>query len=143
MLNITYKPKEVKPIEGKNDKYSNPVGVWSVTTEGDVEGRSTTNLGFWRGHIAEIAFHLASNYTLNFKDESGSFAAWKEVPKDNVTHHKHVWISLGADSGTWGMDSAERAKRIAAFLKAGDQLTVFGEYKNTRYFAGVCLVLKD
>jgi hypothetical protein len=33
--------------------------IWSVTTEGDVEGKSTTNLGTFEGRLDEIAFALA------------------------------------------------------------------------------------
>lgn len=42
--------------------------MYHVTTEGDCEGRSTTDLGIWEGDIADIAFHLAdkSYYSLNF-----------------------------------------------------------------------------
>lgn len=35
--------------------YDNPIGYWRVTTEGDCEGRSTTVLGIFYGHIADIA----------------------------------------------------------------------------------------
>lgn len=45
-----------------------PVGVWRVTTEGDCEGRTTVELGFWEGHIADIAFYLDNccGYSLHF-----------------------------------------------------------------------------
>ena len=45
-------------------------GTWSVTTEGDVEGRSIKNLGVHTGYIDEIALHFANKcyYSLNFKE---------------------------------------------------------------------------
>lgn len=45
-----------------------PIGLWKVTTEGDVEGRSTTLLGEHYGHVADIAFSLADRnfYSLDF-----------------------------------------------------------------------------
>lgn len=45
-----------------------PVGIWKVTTEADCEGRTTRELGFWEGHIADIAFYLADycSYSLYF-----------------------------------------------------------------------------
>jgi hypothetical protein len=44
-------------------------GTWKVTTEGDVEGRSTRQLGVFQGHIDEIAFALADKafYALKFE----------------------------------------------------------------------------
>jgi hypothetical protein len=66
-LNLKYiapeikKPAPAKPVS--------PIGWWSVTTEGDEEGRSTTQLGTHYGHVAEIAFSLADKcyYALEFK----------------------------------------------------------------------------
>lgn len=46
----------------------NIYGTWIVTTEGDVEGRSTTNLGTFTGYVDEIALYLADKacYSLSF-----------------------------------------------------------------------------
>jgi hypothetical protein len=43
-------------------------GTWNVTTEGDVEGRSTRQLGTHTGFIDDIAFKLADQayYGLRF-----------------------------------------------------------------------------
>lgn len=43
-------------------------GVWEVSTENDVEGRSARELGTYKGYIDEIALHLADKafYTLCF-----------------------------------------------------------------------------
>ena len=44
-------------------------GIWEVSTEGDVEGRSTRNLGIYEGHVDDIAFALADKayYKLYFQ----------------------------------------------------------------------------
>jgi hypothetical protein len=46
-----------------------PDQTWHVTTEGDVEGRSTTELGTYTGHVVDIAMALMSQacYSLTFK----------------------------------------------------------------------------
>lgn len=43
-------------------------GTWTVTTEGDCEGRSVAPLGNYQGTIEEIALHLADRayYNLYF-----------------------------------------------------------------------------
>jgi hypothetical protein len=50
-------------------QYGQAYGIWKVTTEGDCEGRSTRDLGIFKGFIDEIALHLADRcyYTLDFK----------------------------------------------------------------------------
>lgn len=42
--------------------------IWQVTTEGDCEGRSVKNLGYFVGGVDEIAMHLANqcSYSLRF-----------------------------------------------------------------------------
>lgn len=44
-------------------------GLWRVTTEGDVEGRSTRQLGIHEGYLEDIAFSLAAQacYVLTFE----------------------------------------------------------------------------
>ena len=37
-------------------EYRELYGTWSVTTEGDVEGKSTTNLGTYTGYVDEIEY---------------------------------------------------------------------------------------
>ncbi len=61
-------PVPVYPLT-KIKGFSSPVGWWTVTTEGDVEGRTTNKLGEFYGHIAEIAFHLAdkASWKLTFR----------------------------------------------------------------------------
>lgn len=71
-LNVDFteadKPKEQKKLD-KFNEWANPVGWWNVTTEGDVEGRTTRRLGAHYGHIADIALTLADQtcYSLQFE----------------------------------------------------------------------------
>lgn len=145
MLNINFQPQPPKIQPPKIDKYSNPVSVWKVETEGDCEGRSIKDLGVWQGHVAEIAFHLAgkSHYELKFTDLKGTRTAGEQVPTNNITKHNYVWISFNIDSKTWDMKPDARALFVANLLNAGDQLDVYGSYRGCTYYAGVCLVLKE
>ena len=75
--------------------YDEVFGTWEVTTEGDVEGRTTKNLGNFTGYIDEIALYLANKcyYSLHFK---------KVVPITSFqpTGSK-VSVQLDISSGTW------------------------------------------
>jgi hypothetical protein len=46
------------------------MAIYQVTTEGDCEGRSVSNLGIWEGDIVDIALGLANRcaYSLTFKE---------------------------------------------------------------------------
>ena len=46
------------------------MAIYQVTTEGDCEGRTTSNLGIWEGDIVDIALGLADRcaYSLTFKE---------------------------------------------------------------------------
>ena len=96
-----------------NPAYQNSFGWWSVTTEGDCEGKSTKNLGTYRGHIDEIAFHLADKcyYSLCFhrmKDEEMT---------DFVPKKTSVNVSLDIDSGTWELQGQNRINFFVNMLK--------------------------
>jgi len=58
------KRNHIVPQVGKNG-----FGTWTVTTQGDEEGRTTRHLGTYTGTISEIAFALAGScyYSLTFK----------------------------------------------------------------------------
>jgi len=73
--------------------YKSTYGLWEVTTEGDVEGRSTNHLGTHKGHIDEIALHLANQnyYSLTFK------------LVEAIDEPKEVNVQLDIESGTWDM----------------------------------------
>ena len=63
--------RAVAPVQKKsilNKWADSPVGWWNVTTEGDVEGHTTKQLGIHYGHVAEIAFSLeCTGYSLRFE----------------------------------------------------------------------------
>ena len=57
-------------LKTNEDKPMNTIGWWRVTTEGDVEGRSTTRLGLHYGHPVDIAYKLRINvgsWSLHFE----------------------------------------------------------------------------
>jgi hypothetical protein len=69
---MTYKLKLNKTIAPKKSPLKewadSPVGWWTITTEGDCEGRSITKLGTRYGHVAEIAFGLpCCGYSFRFE----------------------------------------------------------------------------
>lgn len=75
--------------------YDEVFGTWEVTTEGDVEGRTTKNLGTFTGYIDEIALFLANKcyYSLHFK---------KIVPVTSFHPNGFkVSVQLDISSGTW------------------------------------------
>ena len=90
-------------MNSQNSPYANPFGTWEVTTEGDVEGRSTTRLGIFTGFVDEIALHLANRvcYSLCFR-------AKKEQPKTLKPTGISVVIHFDIDSKTWDMSPDER-----------------------------------
>lgn len=92
----------------KTKTYIEPRGTWCVTTEGDCEGRSTTNLGTWVGYVDEIALHLAkeSFYTLQFTRISDRPA--ELTPAKDMVH-----VRFGHDSGFWNLRNEERIEAIA------------------------------
>lgn len=86
--------------------YKSSYGRWNVTTEGDVEGRTTIQLGTHEGHIDEIALHLAKKcyYSLTFKlvEPITTFEPAK----------KKVNVQLDIESGTWDMKSEELVDKM-------------------------------
>lgn len=91
--------------------YDNSFGTWKVTTEGDVEGRTTTNLGIYEGHIDEIALHLADkcSYALSFE--------LVEPMKAFTPTKSYVDIALPPDSETWDLGMLDRVSWFNNFLK--------------------------
>lgn len=78
-----------------NENYKNLYGTWLVSTEGDVEGKTTKMLGTFTGWVDEIALHLADQcfYSLEFR---------KEEPIDEYVPKKEsVDVSFSNDSNTW------------------------------------------
>ncbi len=84
-----------------------PFGLWKVTTEGDIEGKSIRDLGIHEGYLADIAFALAgqSCYTLQFAPMNPDRnSASKKCKKQSVS------VSMNIDSNTWNMAPTERVK---------------------------------
>lgn len=111
------------------EAYSKAYGIWTVTTEGDCEGRTVKHLGAFEGYLDEIAFALADKcaYSLQFK-ASNSLA---HISKAGTK----ISISLDIDSGTWNMDEKGRAEFFRRML-AGRNVSV----KEGQYYASVVLV---
>lgn len=93
--------------------YDTAYGLWQVTTEGDVEGRSIVGLGTYEGFIDEIAQRLAGQcyYSLHFR---------KIDPKlENVktSDIKQTNVHLDIASGTWDMSPEQRKAAFCQLLK--------------------------
>ena len=104
---------------------------WHVTTEGDCEGRTVTDLGIHTGFIDDIAFKLGSKayYSLKFKRVSDVLEKKPDPKPVNA-----VSIQLDIDSGTWGMSFPERAKHVRKILQGRNVLVEEG-----RFYASVML----
>ena len=109
--------------------YKNPYGVWEVTTEGDCEGRTVTNLGTHEGYVDEIARSLAPQcfYSLQFKAVSPKKAG--PVKKGR----KEVNVSFNIESGTWNGRTIDAINALGIFN--GRPVKV----KDGQYFASVTL----
>jgi len=90
--------------------YKSTYGLWEVTTEGDVEGRSTNHLGTHKGHIDEIALHLANQnyYSLTFK--------LVEAIETYEPTKKEVNVQLDIESGTWDWKGDELVREMKKFF---------------------------
>jgi len=114
----------------------NPLGYWSVSTEGDVEGRSTKHLGIFYGYIDSLALYLAdmSFYKLNFskiyipdlRDLN------HQGPSPFCIKNAEVDVQLDIKSGTWDLNNEER---VAYFQKLLRDRTV--EVESSKYYASV------
>lgn len=104
-------------------------GIWTVTTEGDCEGRSTTNLGTFEGFIDEIAFALAGQAMYGLRFDLAKDLNVVSKPRTRVN------ISLDIDTGTWDMQGPARIEFFKRML-AGRNVSVV----ESNYFASVMLV---
>lgn len=69
------------------NKLTNPNVMWTVTTEGDVEGRSTTTIGTFQGSLVELAKQLAGHesYKLCFREiKATALPAFKGANRKEV-----------------------------------------------------------
>lgn len=116
-----------------------PVGLWKVVTEGDVEGRSTKDLGTWPGHIVDIAFALAN--------QAGSVLQFQRAnPKDletskSTTPLDKIAIRLDCGTGAWNL---KQSVRVAAYQKiiSKSAAQVSCDVCDNDSFASVSLVRK-
>lgn len=90
--------------------YDSTYGLWEVTTEGDVEGRSTRNLGTHKGHVDEIALHLAKEcfYSLHFK--------LVEPIETFTPAKKEVNVMFDIGTGTWNYDKDGLVRKMKEFF---------------------------
>lgn len=102
--------------------YKNVCGLWTVTTEGDCEGRSTKQLGTFEGYVDEIALFLANKayYSLQFKLQ-------KKIKKYYPTC-KSVDVSFDIDSGTWDLKPKERINLMKDFFSDRPVYIEEGQY---------------
>ena len=129
-----------KELRRNSEHISNlsPVGIWSVTTEGDCEGKSIRQLGTFKGHVVDIAKRLATEavYGLRFvrRDEDNFEISGTE------NRVKEVHISLGINSGTWPRDM-NNEEAIYAFSNFLDKSVTFNDYcvDESEYYACVKL----
>lgn len=114
-------------------KIESSYGYWKVTTEGDVEGRSVRDLGTFRGHVDEIAFHLANKcfYSLRF-----TAIEENELIPEFLPNGKEVNISFDIDTGTWDMKPDKRVDYVKEILK--DRPDV--EVEDGQFYASVKLI---
>jgi hypothetical protein len=123
------------PIRGN---FKSPVGLWDVSTEGDCEGKSVTDLGTHRGHIVDIALLLSpfSFYELKFEP-----ARQTSAKKQTLPPRETVGIALGISSGTWDLKGADRVRSLESFLNSQPSKTPFKLTGDTSY-AGATLSFK-
>lgn len=116
--------------------YDNVCGVWVVTTEGDLEGRTRKDLGIHAGYIDDIAKELACScyYSLHFE----YVGEYREL--DNDKEIKEVNVMFSIESGLWDADPDELAEVISKlFNKYNRPVTV----ERGNYFASFKLVFGD
>lgn len=96
--------------------YDKAYGFWHVTTEGDCEGRSITDLGVFEGNIDTIALALADRcyyYTLYFTAVDPT--AYDKTPKKD-----EINISIYGASGMYAVVcllQLQKRKTFGSFLK--------------------------
>lgn len=105
-------------------------GKWSITTEGDVEGRTIRDLGVYEGFIDEIALRLGDEAYYSLR-----FSPFKEKPQPPLSEKcTSVSVTLDIDTGTWDMKGPQRVAYFRDLL-AGRPVIV----KEGAYYASVVL----
>lgn len=108
------------------------LGVWSVTTEGDEEGRSVRQLGAYVGHFDDVALHLADKayYGLRMKYSSQHQQTLRKTGSE-------VQVSFDIDTGTWDQTTSERAESVRKWLQANGRTEV--RIEDGQFYASVKL----
>lgn len=114
--------------------YTDPYGIWEVTTEGDEEGKSTKRLGVYIGYIDDIAFALADQcfYSLKFTK------VCTDVPVPKVARES-VNVCLDIKSKTWDMNARDRIQYFKQLLCGRNNVFV----DDGQFYASVKLCRKD
>lgn len=104
-----------------------PVGWWRVTTEGDCEGKSVTNLGTHYGHICEIALGLAgaAYYALDFHEAPEP--AYTTAPRDCAVISAMNLANIASNT----INEIEM-KKLAAFFGPGWRVTPGNSYQSIK-----------
>ncbi len=84
-------------------------GFWLVSTEGDVEGRTTRHLGVHEGYLDDVAFALAaqSYYALHFKRVDP-----RSLPKTPTA----LKVTVSLEGKTWSMTPDQRVTAFKELL---------------------------
>jgi hypothetical protein len=117
------------------EPYNKVWGLWKVTTEGDVEGKTIKDLGIHKGFIDVIASNLAPScfYSLRFTSVDVN-----EYPEYKAC--KSVEVSLDHKSGLWDVKPSERVKIVSKiFEDAGRSVKI----EEGRYYASVKIIFDD
>ena len=119
-----------------NVRLGSPFGFWLVTTEGDCEGRSTTNLGTYEGHIVDIVARLKKKcyYSLQFTRV--------EKLEEKPIEDGEVSISLDVGTNTWNMTASERARAISDWIRSEKPKDVNFNVVESNYYAAVKIVFE-
>ncbi|MFA5999987.1 MAG: hypothetical protein WC783_03360 [Candidatus Paceibacterota bacterium] len=126
-----------------NDKhdvdYTNPYGIWRVTTEGDCEGKSTRDLGTYEGRLDEIAYGLRDKqyYKLRFEKLKDMTPAQMSTFIIDFNEEAEVMVSFSSDSKTWDLNP-EQLKALFERILNFNTVTV----KAGGCYAGVTLHFK-
>jgi hypothetical protein len=95
--------------------YTDPYGTWKVTTEGDEEGKTVTDLGIHIGFLDEIAFKLAPScyYSLRFQRVACHDYSFSDAKEVNIT--------LASESGSWEWGPEYRVIKIGEMMSRHDR----------------------
>lgn len=115
------------------NEWKKPIGIWKVSTEGDVEGRSTQVLGFFEGDIYEIIKELNDKIYYNFFIEK-----YKKVTSSFESDSSLKPVSVYVDS--WKIDTKKHKDKHeiakALFQRSDTHLKFFDSSSEVKIFYG-------